>query len=136
MPAKPAFVLDSYALLAYLNEEPGAAQVEAVLDRAKRASVRLFMSEINLGEVLYITERKQGQSLAHETLSALEELPIEFEPATRNRVLAAARLKAQNAMAYADCFAAGLTIEYDACLLTSDPEFKTLKGIIEIIWLS
>lgn len=136
MPAKRSYVLDSYALLAYLDDEISASRIEAVLGQVGKAGARIFMSEINLGEVLYITERQKGQSVAQATLSALEELPIVFESATRTRVLAAARLKAKHAMSYADCFAAGLAIEYEACLLTGDSEFTAVKDQIEIAWLS
>lgn len=39
-----------------------------------------------------------------------------------DRVVAAAAIKADNAMAYADAFAAATAIAHDAILLTGDPE--------------
>lgn len=136
MSAKRFYVLDSYAALAFLDDEAGAQRVQEIFTQAAMATARVFMSEINLGEVLYITEREKGFNTAQVVLGILEQLPIEFVPATRVRVLASARLKAQLAMSYADCFVAGLAIEQNACILTGDSEFRAVKNSIEIIWLS
>ena len=136
MPAERIFVLDSYAVLAYLEDEAGASRVQSILEQAASNRARVLMSEINLGEALYITERENDLSVAHKMLGILEQLPIEFAPATRARVLAAAHLKARHAMSYADCFAAALAIEHEACLLTGDPEFRAVQDNIEVDWLA
>jgi hypothetical protein len=52
------FVLDSYALLAYLQDEPVAPRVEKLLEDAGKGKCRLLFSMINLGELLYITETR------------------------------------------------------------------------------
>jgi ribonuclease VapC len=53
-------VLDSYTLLALLNDEPGAARVEDLLRQAEAGEVELSLSVINLGELAYIVERRWG----------------------------------------------------------------------------
>ena len=55
----PAFILDSFALLAYLQDEPAAPRIETLLENAKKEKCLLMISIINLGEILYITERKR-----------------------------------------------------------------------------
>lgn len=45
------YALDSYDLLALLNDEPGADRVEALLRQAEAGAVQLAMSWINLGEL-------------------------------------------------------------------------------------
>jgi ribonuclease VapC len=121
--------------MVYLDNEAGASRLQHLFEQANKEKVRMLMSEINLGEVLYITEREKGLTAAHGALGFLEQLPIEFAPANRPRVLVAARLKAHHAMSYADCFAAGLAIEYEACVLTGDSEFKSVEREVEIEWL-
>jgi predicted nucleic acid-binding protein len=44
----------------------------------------------------------------------------------------AVELKAHHAMSYADCFAAAAAIQEQATLLTSDPEFETVRHLITI----
>ncbi|MCP4418207.1 MAG: type II toxin-antitoxin system VapC family toxin [Chloroflexi bacterium] len=129
------YVLDSYAILALLNDESGAARVETLLQQAEKDEVTLSLSLINLGELAYIIERRWGQEKLRTILAYLEETAIKVVPANRERVLTAANIKAQYPMAYADAFAAALTKEFSATLLTGDPEFQIISDQIRIEWL-
>jgi ribonuclease VapC len=129
------YVLDSYAFMAFLNEEPGAARVETLLRQAGEGEISLFMSLINLGELAYIIERRRGSDGVRDILAYLEETPVQMIVANQERVLAAAHIKAQNSLSYADAFAAALAQELDAVLLTGDPEFQLLGERIVIEWL-
>ncbi len=52
MAASPsAYVLDSFALLAYLEGEEGKERVQSVLEDAAAQRRRAYLSLINLGEV-------------------------------------------------------------------------------------
>ena len=132
---KKSFVLDSYALLAYFTDEKGKETVEKVLKDASNDDVLIRMTVINLGEVIYIAERKRGLQAAQLTLSRIRELPVELINIDEALALAAAHLKAEYSIAYADCFAAALSIQYRSTLLTGDPEFKKIKKDIEIYWI-
>jgi ribonuclease VapC len=130
------YVLDSYAILALLNNESGAARVEALLQQAENNEVTLSMSLINLGEGAYIIERRWGQEKLRTILAYLEETSLNIVPATKERVLAAANIKAHYPMAFADAFAAALSKELSATLLTGDPEFQIISDQITVEWLS
>lgn len=130
------YVLDSYALLALLNDEPGAARVEDLLRQAEAGETELALSVINLGELGYIIERRWGPEKLRAILAYIEETKIQLAAADQPRVLAAAHIKAQNPLAYADAFAAALTQELTATLLTGDPEFEAVSGQIAIEWLA
>jgi len=54
------FVLDSHALLAYFEGESSGAAAHALLRDAERRRVRVYLSLINWGEVLYIVRREKG----------------------------------------------------------------------------
>lgn len=129
------YVLDSYALLAFLGGEEGNETVQALLRRAEKGECRVAISLINLGEVLYITERERSLKSAQEVLALVEQLPIELLDVTRETVLAAAHIKARYPLAYADAFAVAAAQALDASLLTGDPEFEAVKGEVEIIAL-
>ena len=61
MSEKPAYILDSFAVIAYLNDEEGSDKVEELLDRAYEGEINLFMHAMNLGEVLYTVFREAGE---------------------------------------------------------------------------
>ena len=111
------FALDSWAVLRLLEgTEPAAGRVEQILTDA-----RPVMSWINLGEVFYIVRRDQGDSEAHGVVRDLR-LSLDLDLPTEPRVLAAATIKADHPMAYADAFAAATATAHEATLLTGDPE--------------
>jgi predicted nucleic acid-binding protein len=133
--SKPVFVLDSFALLSYLNGEPGAARMVDLLTQARDGKNRLLLCVINLGEILYTVERRRGLTKAQQTQALLESLPIEEVPADRSLVLDAAHIKANYPISYADAFAAALAERESATVLTGDPEFEALEGRIKVEWL-
>lgn len=136
MSADPAcYILDSYALLAYLGNELGKKRVRELLGSATRGQSRVAMSLINLGEVLYITERELGLARAQEVVAMTEQLPLEIVPATREAVFLAAHIKARYPVAYADAFAVAAARSLNGVLLTGDPEFEAVKELVEIEWI-
>jgi predicted nucleic acid-binding protein len=130
-----AYVLDSFAMLAYFGGETGANAVEQMLQRARDQAITLFLSLINLGEVYYITQRERGKDKAVETLVLLDQLPIQQEPVDRALVLSAASIKANHAISYADAFAAGLAQRLKVPVVTGDPEFQKVTAVIDVVWL-
>lgn len=133
--SKPVYLLDSFALLAYLNNEPGQARVETVLAEAEKGQCSVLMSMINLGEVLYQVERLRDFYAAQRTLLLAESLPIKLLDATREMVLDAAHIKAAHPLSYADAFAVAAARHYQATVLTGDPEFQAVETLISIEWL-
>jgi predicted nucleic acid-binding protein len=110
-------VLDSWAVLRYLEDtEPAGQAVAELLDGEKA-----LMSWVNLGEVHYVLRRLHGEDAAVETVRDLREV-IDARLPDERLVLDAARIKADNPMAYADAFAAAVAVAQDATLWTGDPE--------------
>jgi len=130
-----AYVLDANALLALFLAEPGAEQVQQCLRQAMSGQATLHMSFINYGECVYNIERRYGLSAVMRLQMFLENYPITYYEADRKRVTAAAHIKAQHPMSYADAFAAALAQELDATLVTGDPEFRVVQHLIRIEWL-
>lgn len=50
-------------------------------------------------------------------------------------VLAAAHIKANYAVSYADAFAIALAQELKATVVTGDPEFGGVEKMVDILWL-
>ena len=129
------YVLDSFAILALVNDEPGAARIEGLLHQAKEDKANVFMSSINLGEVLYVVERRWGKERSRSMLAYLDATAIQWMDADRGRVVAAAHVKATYPLAYADAFCVSLACELGATIITSDPEYKILCELVAIEWL-
>ena len=130
-----ATVLDSYALLTLLRDEPGADQVRRLMEKAAEKDVPLHMTEVNYAEVQYIVRRREGDQAWAAVASDLMAAPIEFHPVTRSLADLAAAYKARHRLSLADAFAAALAKEKKAELVTGDKEFKALEKEIRIHWL-
>ena len=134
-PDGKVIVLDTWAMLAYLQAEPAAQEVRQALRRARRGELSILFSILNFGECLYVIERRQGLQRALSDANIIDELALEVVPADRPLVFAAAHLKARYPISYADAFAAALAKQNHARLMTGDPEFKAVEPEISIHWL-
>ncbi len=132
---KTTFVLDSFALLAYFQGEPSALKVKEILKLARNKGAVVFLSQINLGEVIYTIGRRLSWDKTLEVLKATSMLPIQMSEVTMERVLSAARIKAGSPISYADAFAVSLAQEMRATVITGDQEFKHVESLVKVLWL-
>jgi predicted nucleic acid-binding protein len=130
-----AKVLDSWALLCYLEQEPGFEKMIDLFERAVGSSNPLLMCIVNWGEVYYQVARRFGETKAQEIEQLIETLPIKLVEADKDLTRQAARIKTTKRMAYADCFAVALARLRKADLYTGDPEFKMVEKDIKVVWL-
>jgi predicted nucleic acid-binding protein len=131
----PVRVLDSFALIAYFRDEPGAEMMEDLLVSAGKKDNPLLMTDVNYAEVKYSVVKKDGAKAWGDAAKVLHGLPIDFHSTTRSLADTAADFKARFKMSLADAFAAALAKERKAELVTGDPEFKPLEREIKIQWL-
>ena len=126
-------VFDSFALLAYLNLEDGYG---AVKDFLSAADTLVLINEYNLGEVYYILARGRGPDQAEFFLNTiLPSLPLHRSDNTFRDIIEAAKIKGQYALSYADCFVVATAIKEKATVVTGDPEFRKVEGLVGIDWL-
>jgi predicted nucleic acid-binding protein len=136
MAKKPrAIVLDSWAIMAYLEDEPAAERIADIIADANEDNTPLLMTVVNFGEVWYIIAREASESDAERSIVEIKHLGVEIVDADWSLAREAAGFKSKHKMSYADCFAAALAKQKKAPLVTGDHEFKQLESQIEIIWL-
>ena len=130
-------VLDSWALMAFLQDEPAAGEVEKLLLKAAEDKHKLLLCVVNWGEIYYSIARAEGEAVARQKAADLATLAIELVPVSDDLELVreAAKLKASKKMAYADCFAAALAKLRNVEVVTGDPEFKEFEGEVKVAWL-
>ena len=128
-------VLDSWALIAFFEDEPAAEAVEKILEQAAAEKHKLLMSVVNWGEVYYNTRREVSEAAAEQKLKEITAMPVEIVGADLHLTKLAAIYKATCKMSYADCFGAALAKMRNAEFVTGDPEFKSVEKEIKINWL-
>jgi predicted nucleic acid-binding protein len=124
-------VLDTSAIFALTDNEPGADQVQAHIVDAIAGNVRLYGSFVTLTEVHYITLQEQGEQVARERLADLSALPIQWLHSDVPLCGEAAKLKAVNRISFADSFVAATALRFDAILLHRDPELRSLASSVK-----
>jgi ribonuclease VapC len=129
-------VLDSFALVSLFHREAGWERVQTALYGQEKARTRAVLSWINWGEFFYIVKRRVGATKAVEALHLLEQLPIELFPVDQSLVKAAAEIKSEHAVSYADAFCIATAQRVDGTVLTNDPEFRAVEHLIKIRWLT
>lgn len=128
-------VVDSWAMLAWIRDEPPAPRVRDILQQADAGEVQLLMSWINAGEVYYMLSRKHDAKVAEEFLERLPSLPIRLVLPGAEDIIAAAKLKSTRRISYADGFAAALAQREGAALVTGDPELKAMTDVLTVEWI-
>ncbi len=106
-------VLDSFALMALLEDESGASCVQELLERAARRERELFMSVLNLGEVLYTVESRHGLEAPQQVLATVD----------------------QAGVGNADCFVGALAQHLGGTIVTGDSDFRRIEDVVPIKWL-
>ena len=128
------YVLDSNAVLRYFGVSTGQGtdKVRALFEQAERGQARLWMSVVNLGEVLYVLLKHVGEQRARQYVQVLQHVATMVE-VDAPQSLRAAEIKHHYKLAYADSFAATLAVTSKATLVSADPEFEKLGKSIK--WL-
>lgn len=130
-----SILFDSFAILRFFYQEPGAERVRELLQEAQNSDSSLMISAINVGELIYIVRRRSGDAAKLQMLVKLKNLGFTILPCPNELIFRAAEMKARFAMSYADTFAAASAIEHNATLVTGDPEFRQVEHLVKIIWV-
>jgi len=115
-------VLDSWALLAYLKDEPSADRIESAW-----VEEGATICSINLGEVLYIRMRGDGEDSPITDIEQVRKRLNVLDP-DWPLVAVAAKVKARGGLSYADAFCIATALQAEAPLWTGDPEIVAQAG--------
>jgi predicted nucleic acid-binding protein len=128
-------VLDASALISYFENRPGGDVVEEVLSGCIDGKTELIMSIVNWGEVYYSAWRAGGENGARRLAAEISQFPIQLIDADFELTKSAAVLHAKYNLPYADCFAAALSKDWKAELVTGDRDFEIVQSEIKIQFL-
>ncbi|MBI4371230.1 MAG: type II toxin-antitoxin system VapC family toxin [Elusimicrobia bacterium] len=130
-PGAETFVLDTSALLCLKQDEPGVAEVEALLHHAGRRGA-VFISFMSVMELAYVLEQEEGEAAARQGIVQLKQLPVRVVESDEPLGLAAARIKAGHKLSVADAWIAATAERLGAVLVHKDPEFEPLAKLIRL----
>ncbi|MGA3135612.1 MAG: PIN domain-containing protein [Terracidiphilus sp.] len=130
------YVLDSSALLRYIDNEAGADRIEGILIDCVAGRAKVCISAVQWGEVAGNLRKRLGALQERRILSNLLPSESEIVDAGAERAVRAAEIKVDRKIAYADAFALDLAIESaDHVLVTADYGFKAVDDLARIEFL-
>lgn len=125
-----SYVLDTSALFAFAQDEPGADRVEEILKTASSGGCNSYISFMTLTEIYYVTWQEEGESAAKELIAMVKSLPLIIVESNERLTLLAGRIKANCRVSLADAFIAATASCMSATLIHKDPEFEQTSEFI------
>jgi predicted nucleic acid-binding protein len=130
------YVLDSSAVIRYLQGHPGAVRVRDVLQLRRSHGCQVEISAVQWGEVAYTSAKIYGESTVIAVLSELVAFGIEVVAASGDRAVKAGMIKESLKIPYADSFAIELAAgSSDRVLVTADFDMKPAAHLVNIEFL-
>lgn len=121
-----AFVLDSSALLTFIEQEAGAERVREIL-----LTQPVIIPWMSLLETVYISQCELGEEEALTRYALLKKLRAQFIwTADEPLLIHAARIKSRHPLSLADAVIAAVTYQHGAVLIHKDPEYEQLQDSI------
>lgn len=123
------FVLDTSALLALRDDEPGAERVAALLEATARGELACHGCFISQMELLYRVWKDEGEAAGRMAYSQCLRLPISWLHESPELLERAAAIKACFPLSLADAWIAATALQLDALLVHKDPEFEKVADL-------
>ena len=127
------YVLDTSALLALRDEEPGADRVAELFGLAQASKCVCLGSFISLMELMYRVWRDDGEALAQLAYDQCLALPMTWIHESPELLKAAAAIKAKHRLSLADAWIAATAELNRATLVHKDPEFAPMAVSQEVL---
>jgi predicted nucleic acid-binding protein len=131
------YVLDSGAILRYLDDEAGAERVAEIIKAHLTGNSEVLITAPHWGEVAGIICKARGKPAMELALSRLSAFGIPVIAADADRAVRAALIKVKRHLPYVDAFGVELAAEQrDRVFVTADFDFKRAAGDVRIEFLS
>jgi predicted nucleic acid-binding protein len=130
------YVLDSSAILRYLDDEAGAARVSEIIKSHLAGKCEAILAAVHWGEVAGIVAKVHGKQAMEMVLSRLYAFGFQIVPADAERAVSAAMIKLKRTIPYLDAFGVEVAAEADdRVLVTADFDFKAADRDVKIEFL-
>ena len=123
------YLLDTSALLALRDDEPGAERVATLLEAAARGELACHGCFISQMELMYRLWKDEGEEAGRTAYSLCLRLPIIWLHESPELLVRAAAIKACFPLSLADAWIASAALQLDAVLVHKDPEFENVADL-------
>jgi len=123
-----SFILDTSALMTFIEKEEGAERVRDILLKNS-----IIIHWLSILETVYISQRELGEEEALTRYALLRKLNAKIIwDADESLLLNASRIKSTHSLSLADSVIAAIAHQYKAILLHKDPEYEPLQDVIKM----
>ncbi|HZP07275.1 MAG TPA: PIN domain-containing protein [Terracidiphilus sp.] len=130
------YVLDSSAVIRYVDDEAGASRVEEILSVCVAGNDEICISAVQWGEIAGNLRKRFGAMEETRIMSSVLPSEVVIVAATGDRATRAADLRVDRNIAYADAFALELAMDSaNHVLVTADYGFKSVADLVQIEFL-
>ncbi len=130
------YILDSSAILRYLDGEAGGVRVSEIIKSHLAGRCEAMISALHWGEVAGITQKVHGRQGMDLALSRLHEFGLEIVPVDADRAVRASFVKLKRGIPYVDAFAIELAADSaERVFVTADFDFKLASRDVAIEFL-
>jgi PIN domain nuclease of toxin-antitoxin system len=130
------FILDSSAVLRYIDDEAGAEAIEKIFISCVQGQCEMRISALQWGEIAGRLRKRLGPGAAIRVLGSLMPNELEIVPATGDRAVRASALRLERKIHYVDGFALDLAMDSpEHILVTADHDFKAVADLARIEFL-
>ena len=130
-----SYVLDTSAILAFTEGEPGAEVVRNILRKTERGKARTFVSFMTFMEAFYRIWQLRGKESAEEIFVLLAALPMRRVDVDDDLIRLSGEIKALYRLSLADAWIIATALKEEALLVHKDPEFEQVKGRVDLFAL-
>jgi len=131
------YVLDSSAILRYLDDEAGAARVAEIIKSHLAGRCVAIMSAVHWGEVAGITCKTHGKQAMEMVMGRLIAFGLEVVAADGERAVRAALIKLKRNLPYVDAFGVELAGDLgERVFVTADFDFKSVGRDVRVEFLA
>jgi len=129
------YLLDTSAVFALTDDEPGADEVQRLLDAAAAGGPPVLICTLTLMEVYYVNLQEEGEDAAARLVAQIKSWPIRWAAPAEKDLLRGGRFKAFNRVSFADAVIAAVACSRGATLVHKDPELEALAGEVALLAL-
>ncbi len=129
---KPKYLLDTSAIMTFIEDEAGAQIVSDILNKAKNGHAEIYISFMSVMETCYKVYQEKDEQCSRKIFNYLAHLPVKRVDVNDELILRASFLKGTHYFSMADAWILATAKYLNACLVHKDPEFEEDKDTPKI----
>jgi ribonuclease VapC len=129
------YLLDTTALLAFIEDEKGADEVEKVLREAYINKARVLASFMSIMEGYHCLLKKGNEEGARDFYLYMKVLPVEIIGVDEKLIIKAGEIKTNFPLTTAESWVVASAMEYKAILVHKEPSYEVLSSLIPMVTL-